>query len=420
MKLLRKIIKAWYFPWLIIGVILRLFISAITAHPDLWALFFAQHLLVFKGVFNIYDYLAYLPRSSDLAVNYGTNFFTYPPLAYFTLGSFGLILKPILSLENFSWIVTNYPQIYQNLEIYKTLLLFKLPYLFFDLAIAFLLVDFFDDPKKKKWAFLLWIFNPLSFYTSFMVGQFDVIPLFFSVLALRLALRNKSGLAALSLGIGGALKMFPFFFLPFLVLILGKNYWEKAKLSVFGILPYFLSTLPFISSPAFRQVSLFSAQSQKMLHMILPVSGAEGIYIFVFLFSVLIILAGYNPNRTKSLWWYFLGVMFLFFSVTHYHPQWFLWLTPLLVMEMVKNRFAYLWLDIILFASWLFITLTFEPSLNFGLFAPLKPELLNLSGVFEGIRFYDIFQLKSIVRSLFAASSLGLIYFSYRRGYEKS
>jgi hypothetical protein len=406
MSLLRKIIKSWYFPWLVLGIVLRILVAASTAHPDLWALFFAQQLFVFKNVFNIYDYLAYLPETSKLVINYGTNFFTYPPLAYFFFGFLGLISKPFLSLDNFSRLVASYPQIHDFSGLFQTLLLFKLPYLIFDLGIAFLLADFFQNKKKKRLAFLFWIFNPLSFYTSFMVGQFDVIPLFFSVLALNLSLRKKVSLSALSLGVGGALKMFPFLFLPFLILISGKGFWGKIKLAILGVLPYFLTVVPFLASPVFRQVALFSSQSQKMLHMTLPVSGAEGIYIFVFLFTLLAIFAAYNREKVENLWWYFLGVMLLFFSVTHYHPQWFLWLTPFLIWELVENNFKHLSIALMLFFCWLITTLFFEPSLSYGLFNPLWPQLEKAPGISDFIsRYTDVFQLKSLIRSIFAGIS---------------
>jgi len=415
-KSLTKIVKSWWFPWLLAGVFLRLVFSAVTIHPDLWSLNFTSYLFSFNGVINVYDYLVNLSPSHEWSKLYGPSVFTYPPLAYFTLGGFMFIFKPLLNFSFMEWFVNHsFAGSLSNPEIFRQLLILKLPYLFFDLGIAFLLTGFFTEQRLKKIVFLLWIFNPLSFYTSFMVGQFDVIPLFFTVLALHFARNGKNELSVLSLGVGGAFKMFPLLFLPFLVLVLGKTYWQKIKLSFLGILPYVLSILPFLSSFAFRQVSLFSAQSQKMLHMILPVSGAEGIYVFVFFFLLLIFLAGYRRKNPETLYWYFLGVMLLFFSVTHYHPQWFLWLTPFLVVQTVKDKFTHLWLVIALIFTWLFITFSFEPSLNFALFAPLNPNLVKLPGIFEEIRFYDIFQLKSIVRSIAAAASLSLILLTWRK-----
>lgn len=415
MKLLRKIISVWYFPWLVGGIVIRLIIAPITAHSDLWSLFIAQNLFVFKKIFNIYDYLAYLPSENLIAKNYGVNFFTYPPLTYFFFGFLGLISRPFLSFKNFEWILTNYPNIYGNLKILATIFIFKLPYLLFDLGIAFLLADLFSDAKKKKLVFCLWIFNPLSIYVSFMIGQFDVISLFFVMLSWWLILKKKNiKWGIFSLGIGGAFKMYPLLFLPW-VILLGKSLKERIKLGIFGFLPYFLTIFPFLPSPAFRGVSLMSSQSQKMLHMVLPLSGAEGIFVFVFLYFFLFWKATFENFKEKKFWFYWLGVLLLFFSVTHYHPQWFLWLTPFLIWELVENNFKHIWVVLTLFGCWLFITLTFESSLSYGLFVPIFPHLQNASSLADFLnRWYDVFQLKSLVRSVFAGTAGWLIYLILR------
>jgi len=209
--------------------------------------------------------------------------------------------------------------------------------------------------------------------------------------------------------------MFPLLFLPFLAFAIVKRTKERLKLILIGLIPYALTILPFLMSSIFRGVALFSPQSQKMLFMILPVSGAEGVYIFLLIYFFLFWRAFYVSNKKEEVWRYFLAILLCIFAVTHYHPQWFVWLTPLLFIEMIKNKFHYLWLDLIFFLSWLGITLLFEPSLNFALFAPIKPALLAITPIYELIsRFYNVFQLKSLIRSLFAASAIALVYFNFR------
>lgn len=411
-RLFSKAANSWYFKIGLLGLVLRLVMMPITAHSDIWALGFGQYFFTQKKVFNIYDYLYHLPLSDELVKNYGTNFYTYPPLAYFTLGLFGLILRPLADPGFGQWLVSNFSKIYSNPQVFRSLFLLKLPYLVFDLGTAFLLTSFFKEEKKKKAAFLLWVFNPLALYTSFMVGQFDIIPVFLIVLSLYFALKNKKAWAAIVLGVGGALKMFPLFFLPPLILILGQTFKEKMKLAFLGVAPYFLSIAPFLGSIAFRQVVLFSSQSQKMLFMILPLSGAEGIFVFAFFYFLICFAAAYFKRDRENFWFYPLMILLLFFSVTHYHPQWFLWLTPFLILELVTNNFAHKWLQLTLLSCFLVLAFFFEPSLHLGLFVPLNPSLANLSGGLEEVvsRFYDPFQLKSLVRSLFAAAAVFLIY----------
>ena len=102
--------------------------------------------------------------------------------------------------------------------------------------------------------------------------------------------------------------------------------------------------------------------------------------------------------------------MLLFFSVTHYHPQWFLWATPFLIWLLVEKGRKYLGYVAVLFLCYLVILLFFESSLHVGLLMPLFPSLAkagSLTSLLSG--WTNIFTLKSLLRSLFAVTSLVLI-----------
>ncbi len=400
-KFIALSIKFW--PLLVLGLLIRLLLMPVTLHSDLWAISFAQNIFAFKGVFNIYDYLGNLPSDSALVVNYGRNFFTYPPLTYFTLGIFGFILKPFFNTDFVTNLAVNLPNVLGDGRLGWHIFLTKVPYLFFDFGVLYFLLKLFPEDSKKKLALILWIFNPLSLYASFMVGQFDIIPVFFTILALYLAKEKKLFWAVFSLGVGGAFKMYPLFFIPFLVVTQSKNFKESLKLGIAGFSPYLLSILPFLGSVSFRQTVLLSNQSQKMLFAKILVSGAEYLSVFVVLY---IFLLGISLIKKVELWKWFLIVMLLFFSITHYHPQWFLWVSPFLLIFWVKNR-KYILLPIILFFSWLAITLLFEPSLSISLFAPVNNSLVWVKPLSETVNhYYDGFILKSLIRSVFAGVSL--------------
>lgn len=391
----------------LIALLLRLVLMPIAFHSDIWAISFAEYLFAFKGVFNIYNYLGDLPKTSLLVQNYGRNFFTYPPLAYFTLGIFGLILKPFFNADFSHRLAINLPGILSDGRLFWHLFLTKLPYLFFDFGILVLLIKLFDEPKKKWLATVLWLFNPLVFYTSYMVGQFDIIPVFFTVLAVFLAKRKFSFWAALALGVGAAYKMFPLFFLPFLAVVEGKEIKKSLGIFFVGLIPYVLTQAPFLGSASFRQNVLLSNQSQKMLFARMPVSGAEYLSLFLFFYVFLLGLAFWQK---KDLWKWFLSVLLVFFGLTHYHPQWFLWITPFLVIFWVGYR-RWAIFPLILLLGWLLITLFFEPSLSVGLFAPISPSLGKTASLSWLVApYYDVFQFKSIVRSVFAGVAFLMIF----------
>lgn len=406
-----KITKRWWFPWLVAGVLLRLFLMPITLHPDLWGHSFTAYFFAYEGRWNVYDHLASLSQTHPLVRNFGvSDIFIYPPLAYFTLGFFRILVKPFTDSAFIPWLMENLDKVHSYPRLFQHLFLFKLPYLFIDVVLAFTLAGLFKEQKKKKLAFFLWMFNPVALYTTFMVGQLDLLPTFFSVLAVYLAIKGKKEWALTSLGIGGSYKMFPLLFIPAAAFVLGKTLKQRIKLLIFGFLPFFVLIAPFLSSKAFRSMVLFAPKSQKMLFMGWPVSGAEVVFPFILFLFIIYFLAYYSKKKIPLVT-HFLAILLLIFSVTHYHPQWFLWITPFLIWELVENRFRNILLVFILFVCWLVITLFFEPSLSLGLFNPLWPQLERAAGLSVLLgRYTDVFQFKSLVRSVFAATALFLIW----------
>ena len=241
--MLSNIGKKWRFWWLIAGVFLRLILMPITFHPDLWVFVSSGYIFASKGVFNIYDYIVNLPKDSIFILSIGNvyEYFIYPPLAYFVFGLFFLVIKPFISPEFVPHLWQNSALIFLDRNLFLNLFLFKLPYLFIDIATAFFLSDLFDKESHKRLAFILWMFNPLALYTTFMVGQFDLIPTFFVILALFFAKNKKFAMSILSLGIGGSFKMFPLLLIIPSAFIFGKNFSDKIKYVLAGFTPFILT-----------------------------------------------------------------------------------------------------------------------------------------------------------------------------------
>jgi len=412
MKYITKIISSWYFRWLLIGIFIRLIISAFTLHSDLWAFSFSGRIFAEEGVFNVYEYLRNLPLNSQYRV-YGTDFFTYPPLTYFVLGFFRFLLQPFFDQGFYSQLFANLGLAYQLSGIFLHSLMVKLPYLLFDIGLAFILTRFFEEEKKKRMIFLFWIFNPVSWYTSFMIGQFDIIPTMFVVLSLYFAIKGKSDLSLVSLGIGGAFKLFPLFLIPFAALILSGDNRKWLKLTLIGFLPFLLTIAPFLTSQAFRSTVLFGTQSQKFLYAGINVSGADALYLFLVFYFLFLFYTAHFLRNVKNLWVVFLIIFLILFSLTNYHPQWFLWITPFLIIWIVDR--PQLWFyPISLFAVFVGILFLFEPSLSIGLFSPIFFPLHQIQGMSVIVeKFMPTSQVLSILRSLFAAISLFMVWLSF-------
>lgn len=421
MRTITAIFSSWYFRWLIIGILIRLILAAITLHPDLWAFSFTGKIFVEEGVLNIYDYLHKLPLNSSYLV-YGTDFFTYPPLAYFVLGTFRFLMQPLFDPNFYQQLFVNFSQPFLISGIFRHNLLVKLPYLVFDLAILWLLPKFFTNDVQKKKVFLLWVFNPVSWYASFMIGQFDVIPTFFILFSLWFALKSQNNLALFSLGLGGAFKVFPLLLVPFAVAILAKTFAQRLKLLLIGLAPFIFTVTPFLASEAFRSVVIFGTQSQKLLYAGINVSGADVIYLFPVLYLLLLFYVFNFPPKVGNLWQVFLAAFLVLFSLTNYHPQWFIWITPFLVIWIVYQPEKWFY-PILLFIIFAGIVLLFEPSLSIGLFSPIAPFLTktpSLSLLIE--RFIPVHQVASLLRSIFAGVSLFMIFLIFNQdvGWKRS
>ncbi|MFA6518427.1 MAG: glycosyltransferase 87 family protein [Candidatus Shapirobacteria bacterium] len=404
-------------PWLIflitIALFLRFFLMAFCYHPDLAGQSLSTYFWGFKNVTNVYDHLLSLPPTHPLVKNFGiSDIFIYPPLTYFTLGTFEKVFG-FTGLGQFLETLMSGANVYQisNLNLY--LFLLKLPYLFFDLAVVYLLYRYFDQPQNKRLSALLWLFNPVTLYATFAMGVFDIIPVFFTVLSLYL-LKNKHLLwASLSIGFGIAFKMYPIFLLPFLIAP-AKNLSTKIKIIVVGFLPLILTNLPYIFSSAYRYM-VFSPKSQKMLFMQWPLSGSEGIFPFIFILTFLYLLAS-SLKSFRPIKAYYLAFFLILFSVTHYHPQWFIWGAPFLIIEFISHRLRHPWLYLGLFLIYVFIVFTFENSLSIGLFAPLNPSLAQFVGTANLLsQKINLDQTKSLFRSVFAGISLYLTYVNLKK-----
>lgn len=402
----RKIITV-----LIIGILIRLFLAFSTFHVDLRAFYFAGEVIAKGNVLNFYDYLRNLPATDPILKIYPPDLFIYPPLVYFSLCPIIHLASLPFSHDLLHNFIFNLPSLLGNLQFNFFLLAIKLPYLLFDIGIAVLFFKLFRKPTNKFIAFTIWMFNPINLYATYMVGQFDVIPTFFAVLALYLAVKkNKYFLSAFFLGLGASFKIFPFLFLVPVALMTNK-WWSRIKILGIGALTYIATVLPFIGSHGFRATALLAGQTTKSLYAAIPVSGGESIILFPLFVLFLYIVFFYSRSRLENLWKSFFVLILLFFVFTHTHPQWSLWLTPFLIIDLVKSRLSHWPLVVLLLIVWIGQVTFFDPGLSVWLFSPIVPALYGQSGIWTSLGInLDINFARSILQTIFVSVAAYYIY----------
>lgn len=394
---------------LVVGLALRIFLSLSTFHPDIRAFGLGGQVVASGHTIDFYDYLGTLPPDNQLVKVFGVDYFIYPPAIYFYQGVFNFIYNNILQMHFINDFQIENSSDFSNIFFNLHLLLLKLPYLVFDIFGAILIYKFFSKPRDKIIALTLWAFNPISLYATYVMGQFDLIPAVFTLLSIFLYNKKRFELSGLALGFGIAFKIYPILLLPLLIFFT-PSLKKKIFVGILGVIPYVLSILPFIFSKGFHSSALMAGQTTKSFFAQISISGGESIILYLLFLVFLYLIFFYQKNIVNKLWQRALVILLMFFIFTHFHPQWLVWITPLLIIDLVKFRFAN-WLITAIILTCFFASLFFfDPSLTVGLFAPVAPALYSSPSIFVlmGIN-PDINMSRSIIQTIFVASGLVLL-----------
>ena len=392
------------------GLLIRLLVMPFTGHWDIRGINFALYNLPYKGALNVYEIAKSDPVDYIVNVNFGREYFIYPPLNYFTLGSFMALLKPFYGQEFATWINgygNDTHSVISHPHVFRYLFLMKLPYLFFDICLLLLLRKFFVRAGDKHKVTKYWWLNPIVIFLPYMWGQFDLIPAFFVVYGIYYAGKSRTLLAALLFGLGASFKNYPLMLLPLLAIVGGERLRDMIKIFLVGLLPFVVTTLPYWGHKFFVDTVLVSWQSQKMLDFMWAIGGDDGGYPFVIGYALILLYCLYRlrarpqqisgPVALTLLWYY---------STTAFHQQWFIWALPILVIYLVKNDHL---LHIGLFVVGLFFLrlAVIQADATSELFRFLAPAFEDIpkTRVIMGY-IYDIHKLRNIVNSLFLGTTV--------------
>jgi len=403
---------------LTIGILLRLVLSFSTYHSDIIPFDFAGRVIAEGNVLNFYDYLWNLPEDHPYLKVYPRNLFNYPPLPYFFLGSFSLVTTWVVDPVVHDNFVLDFRSTLGNINLNILLLILKLPYFFFDIAIAFVLMKLFKSESEKKMAFSFWMFNPVCIYATYMVGQFDIIPTFLTVMALYMAIIKKdvvNGLlpSAILLGIGAGFKIFPLLFIVPLAFI-KNDLFERIKILIVAGLTYLVVAFPFIMSEGFRRTALLAGQTTKSFYANIPVSGGESIILFLATVIFCYIIFFYKIINVENLWKSFFVMILVFFIFTHFHPQWFLWTMPFFVLDLVHTKLKHLPIFVAIIFVFMGMVTFFDSGLSIGLFSAVNPALYNLPDIWKLVGLnLDVNNMRSILHTIFVGISAYYIYYYF-------
>lgn len=327
---------------IIIGIIVRFVLSITTYHQDLGAIALAGKYIVGDGRwFDFYD-LSTLDVSKTI--------FNYQPLAY---------LIPSIVYLPFADIVKNFGELLVNNSWLNSqpanfsflLLLFKLPMLLADLAILFLLPRFFEKDNHKHITQILWAINPVAIYVSSVMGQVDIILALLLLVSYWFLTQKKYFLSAIFIALSALIKPIGLILLPVIFI-------NSIPAAITGLGVYILGVLPYLNLASYRYYALFADQINKSTFA--GISLAAGTQIPWFFIAYLLTLYLYWQKKINLLQ-VFIGTLLSSLAFTHFHPQWFIWLIPLAIIQAAKSKQLLVLCLVIM--SWFVILLSFDDTL---------------------------------------------------------
>ncbi len=393
---------------LVLAIVLRLLISAFYFHPDIKTYNFQVSFLR-KGVFNIYNYLTENKKSLPLKEE-----FVYFPLTYLTLGGYQAAVAPILGKGFDAWLSdAGINSFVRNPGIFIFLTILKLPYLILDISIAFLIMKFFDDRQEAKRAFTIWLFNPFTIIIFYVFSNVDIIPVALTVLSLLMARKNKLVLSSLVLGIAAGFKLYPILFIPFLFLK-AEDMKEKLLVLVAPLAVLGVTILPFLSQ-FFIQSAVISGLTTRLFNPGFSI-GFNEFNIAGMTAIIVLFFYAYLIDKNMDLFHYWVALFLIIFSFSHFNIQWLAWVAPFLIILSVRKPklavtiFA---LSVIAFA----IPFLYEDrSMSIGLLRTYSTLYDLLPTPFVAVqRFYDPYNLQSILHSVLAGGSMLVVYKIFRK-----
>lgn len=391
--------------FLVLAILLRLLLMPFFYHPDIKTYHFQVSFLQ-NGVWDIYSFLVENKKQMLLKEE-----FVYFPLTYFFLGGYQALISPILGTDFSGWLKNASETATSEVGVYRYLFLLKLPYLLIDLMIGFLLTSFFVDWQKKKEVFLLWFFNPFSLFLIYVFSNVDILAVLFGLVSLLFLKIKKPILSGIFLGIAAGFKVYPLLFLPFYIAYV-KGVKQKILIIISSILTFGVIILPFLRSVAFREATLASGLTTRIISGGLDIKFGEALLPAVVGMGVLIFMT-FDEKRNieasfENLVKILLSILLIVFATIHFHIQWLLWSMPFIILLITQSKRFVGLLYILLLLGVLIPFLYQDKYMSIGLYSSIS-SLYNLVPLpFMVVqKIYSTEAVMSVIHSLFLA---GVIY----------
>ncbi len=366
--MVKKITTKFFFPLIILGILIQFFISITTYHPDLRAFVLASKFISSGEVLTFYDHVSKLPQNDLVKKIYGDDIFIYPPLAYLIPSIVHIPFSGILN-KAVDIITLDDNALFQGYKTFFPLFVFKLPFLIFGFLTLIFLPKLFSSKENGRLAQLIWLFAPVTIHVAAGVGQVDTMLTFFLLIALIYLKKKSYSKASVFIALSALIKPFGLALLPLMAInSFKKDGIKKAILALVpGIAVWLAFIIPYLSSPSFKMYALLASLTEKSTYAGIAISPGTSIpWLYVAYIFISLLLYRGKLSLIKSIGLTILSTL----AFNHFHPQWFLWLMPWLLYFSISTGRHYLWITLICF--WAIIWVSFDPSQSLGMFLSFK------------------------------------------------
>jgi len=321
-----------------------------------------------------------------------------------------------------------------NEPVFLKIFLLKLPYLLFDIGVLLILPLFFNNPRKKKFAFLFWLFNPVALVISFIFGSVDIICVFFVLLTFYMFYRKRYVLGIIFLGLSAFSKFQALLLIPFLFLFLFKSKdvfgsRTEGKKALLWPKILFITLIIFIIPLC---LWFFGREVSKRWPFnylfVLKIGELHAVYLFFLAYALILLAYWYFGDKSfQTLCKFCLLGLFSFFALCPFHPQWFIVVMPFICFVLIENRnlIKVFFLQLIFY---FLIFLWWGNHITINLFAPLNPNLIfNIPAIKDVLYDINLDILINSFRAIFIAVTFFFMYLIIRslnlkndKKYEKS
>ncbi|MCS7143049.1 MAG: hypothetical protein NZ920_04565 [Aigarchaeota archaeon] len=266
-------------------------------------------------------------------------------------------------IEGFPWGFYSYPPVWLywialvkyltsalGLSINYFALLVKVPIIAADLCIGALMFAMTKRLNINQTSGLLisaaYLLNPVSVFISGVWGMFDSVAAALALLGLYLLINNRFTLAPVCLGIGGAVKLFPFLLAPVMLFYMRANgkldYPRLASFSLLLTSPIVISSIPYVPflGDYLSKLLFHTANIGQFTYwaLIAPLTGSRAASVVALASMSIVMLALLYRSRNRvrdvgSLLYYSLAVLLVFLGLSpKVNVQYLIWVLPLLLM----------------------------------------------------------------------------------------